>query len=65
MPARLIKGLKNPPRKMVVLTPEQDRFVVKVSKRDKVSHSEALRRIIQKAKDDEAFQRQLLKQLAD
>jgi len=65
MPARLVKNLKTPPRKMVVLTPEQNKYVLKIAKRGKLSQSEALRQIIQKAKDAEDYEKKLMRLLAE
>lgn len=49
MPARLKANVQYPPRKMVVLTPVQDRYVKRYAKKEQVSHSEAVRQIIQRA----------------
>lgn len=48
---RLVKDVEVPPRKMVVLTPEQNEYVEKFRQLKGCSASEAVRRIIQAAAD--------------
>ena len=62
---RLIQDVKVPPRTMLVVTPAQHRYIDQEAHRSKVSRSEAVRKIIQKAMDDRDEYKRLLIALSE
>ena len=62
---RLVKDKKQPPRRMVTVTPTQDKYIMRVARRERINPSAALRKIIQDAYDRELEVKRLARELAE